>query len=69
MSSPLHDDVAKMYAHAKRHTIYAGNIIITFGHNRLEIQARLDGIDRAGELHQDAVAHDLDDPAIIAGQS
>jgi hypothetical protein len=46
-----------------------GNTVVTFGHSRLDFERRLDCIDRAGEFHQDTVAHYLDDAAAITSEA
>ena len=62
----LADDVAKIDADAQNDAPVLGQQGVGFGHFLLQFERRLDRVHRTGELHQHAVAHDLDDPALVA---
>ena len=63
----IDDDVANVDADTKGDPIRFGQVGIAPAHRVLDRQAIADCVHRAGEFDQHAVAHDLDDPAAVAG--
>jgi hypothetical protein len=61
----LHDNVAEVDAYAHVDALPVGHAVVAFGHAALEDNRAFDGIDYAGELGQDAVAHQLEDAAVV----
>ena len=56
-----------MHANAKLHRLVGGAACILAGYRRLHSDRTLDGIDRAGEVGDDAVASGVEDPATMRG--
>ncbi len=63
----LDDNVADVDADTEHDTLLLGHIGVALGHRVLDFDRALDGFDRAGELGQKTVAHQLDDaPMVLA---
>ena len=60
----LDDDIAKIDADAQQDMPIGRQASIGPDHFLLQLDGTKYGIDRAGELEQDAITHDLDDPAV-----
>jgi hypothetical protein len=61
----LDDHVAEIDANAERDAPVVRQAGVDLNHPLLQVDGTLDGIHRAGELNQGAVAHQLDDPAAM----
>ncbi len=59
------DHVAQIEAHAQHHLPIRGKIFVGGFRRGLKLDRALDGADRAGELHERAIAHQLDDAAPV----
>lgn len=61
----LHDQVAKVQAHAEHEPGFCGLVLARFGEGLLKFDGRTQGVDGAGELDQGTVPGELDrSPAI-----
>ena len=63
----LDDHVAEVDADAERDALGLGHVPLALGHALLDRDRAGDRVDDAGELDQRAVAHQLDDPALVLG--
>lgn len=61
------DDVAEMDADAEADALALGPVELPPRHGALDLDRGLDRADHGRELDQSAVAHQLDDPAAVAG--
>ena len=61
----LDDDVAEVDTDAKANALVLGNARLAPGHGALDLDGALHGVDHARELHQRAVAHQLDDASVV----
>jgi len=61
-----HDDVAQMQTDAERLATLGGRVDVALEHAALQLDRRAHRLDGAGEFHQHAVAHRLDDTAMEA---
>ena len=65
----IHHDVAEIDADPEYHAIVLGDHRFGGQHAPLNGDRAVDGIDHAGELHQRAIPHQLDDAAIVRGDA
>ena len=62
----VYNDITEIDADAQDYPSGVRQTIVGLGRPYLKIDCALDGIDRAGELDQNAVAHDLNQAASIS---
>ena len=63
----LDDDVAEVDADAERDALVLGQLALALGDAPLHLDRALHRLDHARELHERAVAHQLDDAAVQPG--
>ena len=61
------DHVAEIYAHAQVDALAIAQAGVASGHAALQDDCAFDRIDDAAEFHQQAVAHQLEDAAVVLG--
>src|SRR4051794_25829940 len=64
----LDDDVAGVDADAEADLLVLGDARLALGHAALDGDGTGDRVDDAAELAQHAIAHELDNPAVVLGQ-
>jgi hypothetical protein len=62
----IDDDIAHVDADAEPDVAVFGGAGVALGHAALDFDRAADGVQHAGELDQDAVAHDLEDASVVA---
>src|SRR6266481_3066125 len=60
----VHDDVADVYTHAELNPLFSRDVEIAPRHAALEFHGTLHSIDDAGELSQNSIAGNSDDPTV-----
>jgi hypothetical protein len=63
----LVDDIADVDADTQADALGLGDLLLPLGHAALDRDRSGDGVDGAGELAEDAVAHELDDTPTVLG--
>jgi hypothetical protein len=64
----LNDDLTKIDPDAQDYFPILRGALVGGSHGRLQLGSALDRIDCAGELHQDPVAHGLDQATKMSGE-
>src|SRR6516164_6827508 len=61
----LDHHVAEVDPNPEDNSAVVGDVTVSRVHRFLQLHRAIDRVNRAGELHQDAIAHDLDDSAVV----
>ena len=62
------DHVSQIDADPQRDPALVGHVVVGLGHPGLKFECAADRIDRTAELHQDPVAHELDNASAMRAQ-